>query len=201
MDAENLFWRLRGAVGNALVWGASWTATAFGVTVALRAAGLLPGLASWLDAIAVAGRFGVVGAIAGGAFSLVVGLLYRGRRLSEIRWVRFGLGGGLVAGVFVPSFMTVARLLSGDAILPLAELLATGLLSAGFGGIAAGTSLKLAQRAEAALPVRITGAQKALPRPDAERAAEHARRPAAPRVRRGQVPPPPGRPIGSAVHG
>jgi hypothetical protein len=76
MNIDNLLRRLRGAVGNALVWGASWSATAFVVTLALRAAGAIPGSGSWLDAFAIGARFGLVGAIAGGAFSLAIGLVY-----------------------------------------------------------------------------------------------------------------------------
>ena len=48
--------------------------------------------------------------------------------------------------------MTVARLLSGDAFLPLEELLTTGLMAAAFGAVAAGGSLKLAQRAQTLPP-------------------------------------------------
>jgi hypothetical protein len=79
--------------------------------------------------------------------------------------VRFGLGGGVLAGLFVPAFLTAARLLSGDTFLPLETLLTNGGLSAAFGGIAAGASLRLAQRAEALPPGRvgITGARKVLP--------------------------------------
>ena len=148
MDVDSIFRRLRGAVGNAVVWGAGWAACALAVFAGMKVAGLLPASVIWLDAIAVAGRFGVMGGIVGGAFSLVIGLLYRGRRLSHINWVRFGIGGGVVAGVFVPAFMTVARLLSGDAFLPLQELLTNGLLAAAFGAVAAGGSLRLAQRAQ-----------------------------------------------------
>jgi hypothetical protein len=152
MDAGSIFRRLRGAVGNAVVWGAGWSACALAVFAAMKVAGLLPASVIWLDAIAVAGRFGVMGGIVGGAFSLVIGLLYRGRRLSQISWVRFGTGGGVVAGLFVPAFMTVARLLSGDAFLPLEELLTSGLMAAAFGAVAAGGSLRLAQRAQTLPP-------------------------------------------------
>lgn len=154
MNIDNIFKRLRGAVGNALVWGAGWSACALAVFAAMKVGGFLPASVIWLDAIVVAGRFGVVGAIAGGAFSLVIGLLYRGRRLSEISAVRFGLGGGVVGGLFVPGFMTVARLLSGDGLLPLDDLLVNGLFSAAFGAVAAGGSLMLAQRAQTLLSGR-----------------------------------------------
>jgi len=186
MDADNIFRRLRGALGNALVWGAAWSASALAVFAALKVTGILPASVIWLDSLLVAARFGVVGGITGGAFSLVIGLLYRGRRLSEISWVRFGVGGGLVAGLFVPTFLTVARLLSGDTFLPLEALLRNGLLSAMFGGVAAGVSLKLAQRAETLLPGRSQNRPDALGRgaPFAS-AGERDTRPHREPVRRG----------------
>ena len=151
MNAGSIFRRLRGVVGNAVVWGAGWAALGFTVFAGLKVAGVLPESVIWLDSIIIAGRIGFIGGITGAAFSAVIGLLYRGRRLSEISWMRFGIGGGIVAGVFVPGFMTAARLLSGDAPLPLEDVLTNGLMSAAFGGVAAGVSLKLAQRAQALL--------------------------------------------------
>lgn len=153
MTADSIFRRLRGAIGNAVVWGAAWSACAAVVFAGLKAAGVLPASVIWLDAIIVAGRFGVMGGIVGGAFSLVIGVLYGGRRLSRINWVRFGIRGGIMAGLFVPSFMTVARLLSGDTFLPLENLLVNGLMSAAFGAVAAGGSLLLAQRAQSLVSI------------------------------------------------
>jgi hypothetical protein len=161
MNAENIFRRLRGALGNAAVWGAAWAACAAVVFAALKVAGVLGASVIWLDAIMVAGRFGFMGGIVGGAFSLVIGLLYRGRRLSDLSAVRFGIRGGIMAGLFVPTFLTAARLLSGDTFLPLENLLTNGLLSAAFGAVAAGGSLMLAQRAQTLLS---GGSQDALHR-------------------------------------
>jgi hypothetical protein len=56
-----------------------------------------------------------------------------------------------MAGLFVPGFMTAARLLSGDAPLPLGDMLGQTLMAAAFGAVAAGGSLKLAQRAQSLL--------------------------------------------------
>lgn len=151
MDVGNIWRRLRAVVGNAMVWGAGWAALGFAVFAGMKVAGLLSPSVIWLDSIIIAGRLGVMGGITGAAFSAVIRLLYRGRRLAEISCVRFGIGGGVVAGVFVPAFMTVARLLSGDGPLPLDGVLSNGLLAAAFGGVAAGVSLKLAQRAQALL--------------------------------------------------
>jgi hypothetical protein len=54
----------------------------------------------------------------------------------------------VVGGLFVTAFLATARLLSGDEMLPLQNLLTNGLLAAAFGGVAAAGSLKLAQRAD-----------------------------------------------------
>lgn len=143
--------RLKGAVRNAVVWGAAW----FGLTVVtcgvLRAVGVFTPKTFWLlDAVFIAARVAVMGAIAGGFVSMLISLLYRGRRLSEISWVRFGLGGGIAAGLFVPAFMVAARLLSGDGLPPLGAIDSDALLAAVFGGISAGGSMWLAQRGQAA---------------------------------------------------
>lgn len=181
MDARSIFRRLRGAVGNAMVWGAGWAALAYGVCAALHVAGVMPSPTWWLDGIMVAGRFGIVGAIAGGAFSAVVGLGFRGQRLAEIGWVRFGLGGGLATGVFLPTFLSVMRVLTGDTVLSPAQFLSNGLVGMAFGGIVAAASLRLAQHAETAAVPR-SGAEtlghltagdpfSAVPPRDARRAA------------------------------
>jgi hypothetical protein len=152
MDTENLFRRLRGAVGNAVVWGAGWATLGFAVFATLKVAGILPAEASWLDAVTLAAKLGIIGGVAGTAFSAVVGLLYRGRRLSDISAVRFGAGGALMAGLFVPAFFQVMNLLTGDGLVPMGLVLDDILWAMAFGGIAAGASLTLAQRADTLLP-------------------------------------------------
>ena len=148
MSAGDSFRRLRGALGNALVWGAGWSAAAFAVMVTMRLAGAMSD-ASWLQMFALAVKFGVIGTIAGGAFSAVIGLVYRGRRLSEINWIRFALGGAVVTGVFVPLFLQTMNLLSGDGLVPWALVTDDAVLTAVFGGVAAACSLRLAQWADA----------------------------------------------------
>ena len=152
MDADNILRRMRGAVGNALVWGAGWAGCAIAVFATMKIAGLLPASVIWLDAIVIAGRLGFVGAIAGGAFSIFIGLLYRGQRLSQINRVRFAVGGGMMAGLFVPAFLQTMNLLSGDGFVPMELVLDDGILAGMFGAVLAGGSLRLAQRAQTLLP-------------------------------------------------
>ncbi|HWK89268.1 MAG TPA: hypothetical protein VNP72_04710 [Longimicrobium sp.] len=152
MNADSNFRRLRGAVGNALVWGAGWAALGFAVFATLKATGVLPASVIWPDAIMVAGRIGLLGGVAGGAFSLAIGVLYRGRRLSELSPVRLAVGTGIAAGVCVPAFLQAMNFLSGGGWVPMGVVLDDGLYAAVFGAVAAGGSLALAQRAQTQLP-------------------------------------------------
>ena len=143
--------RLGGAMKNALAWGVAWFALSFVVILALRAIGVVvPPRVSVLDAVGMSIKFGVMGGITGGAFSVFISLRYRGRRLSEIDWARFGIGGGIVAGVFVPGFLVTANLMTGGGLLPFGAIRGDMITAALFGGIVAGASMWLAQRAEAA---------------------------------------------------
>ena len=90
----------------------------------------------------------VMGGLTGGAFSLFISQFYRGRRLSEISWARFGIGGGIVAGLFVPGFLQLANLLTGGGLVPLDAIRGDMIMATAFGGIAAAASMWLAQRAE-----------------------------------------------------
>jgi hypothetical protein len=81
-----------------------------------------------------------------------MGTLYRGRRLNEMSALRFGLGGGIMAGLFVPLFLQAMSLLSGGGPVPMELIFDDAVLAALFGAVAAGGSLKLAQRAEPLLP-------------------------------------------------
>lgn len=152
MDDKSIYRRLRGALGNAVVWGGLWFAAVLVLGGALRVTGVLT--SSWEAVLMTAFRGGIIGGIAGAAFSTVIGLLYRGRRLSEINWIRFGLGGAIATGLFVPVFLQFMNLLSGDGMVPMGLVLDDIPLAAVLGGVAAGGSLKLAQHAEKALSGR-----------------------------------------------
>ena len=147
MSVNMWFRRLRGLVRNALVWGAGWSAFSLAVFATLRLAGVSH--ASWTQGLGLAARFGIVGAVAGGAFSSIIRLVYHGRRLRDINWVRFGIAGAVVTGVFVPLFLQTMNLISGDGLVPWRLVLDDALWTAVLGGVVAGGSLKLAQRADA----------------------------------------------------
>jgi hypothetical protein len=151
MAVDTILRRLRGVLGNAMVWGIGWFTAALAVFATVRLLGGFPDT-SLLEGLETAGRFGIVGGVAGAAFSSVIRLVYHGRRLSDISWVRFGLGGAAVTGLFMPVFLQTMNLLSGTGLVPWTLVLDDAVLTAVFGGVAAGGSMKIAQYAESALP-------------------------------------------------
>jgi hypothetical protein len=148
MNFKNVVRRLTGAAKNGVVWGGAWFTLAFGTMIGLRTVGVVvPAEIGVLDIIGMAIRVGIVGGVAGGAFAFFVSLLYRGRRLSEISWARFGLGGAAVALLFLLAFFGIGGLVEGG-FSALDDILGDLVMAAGFGGITAGASMWLAQRAE-----------------------------------------------------
>jgi len=145
MPGTNLLRRLRGLLGNAVAWGGLWFLATLAVSTLL---GIFEGPFIWAGIWRGAARVGVVGGLSGVVFSTFIGLRYHGRRLSEISWVRFGLGGGVVAGLFLPALMFVGRTVSGDGPLALGKYLTRALLVAGFGAVAAAATMWLAQRGD-----------------------------------------------------
>jgi hypothetical protein len=134
-----------------VVWGVAWFVLAFVTILVLRTIGVVvPASIGVLDAIGMALRVGIVGGIAGGTFAAFIHLFYRGRRLSEINWVRFGVGGAIVAELFMLAFFAITNMAGGDGFPPLADILSDLIVAAVFGGIAAGGSMWLAQRVEPA---------------------------------------------------
>ena len=148
MRTDRLVRRLTGAAKNAVVWGAAWGALAFVTMFVMRTLGIVvPAHITALDMLGMAIKFGVVGGITGGAFALFISLAYRGRRLADISPLRFGLGGGLLAGLFVPTLLLTMNFVTGGGALPFSAIGDDMLFSALFGGVAAGGSMWLAQRA------------------------------------------------------
>jgi hypothetical protein len=151
MTTENIARRLIGAMKNGVVWGVTWFALAFVTVIGLRTIGfVVPAEIGVLDAIGMAVRVGFAGGVAGAAFAVFISVFYRGRRLSEINWVRFGLGGAVVAVLFLLAFFAIGNLATGDSFPALDDILSDLIMGAVFGGIAAGASMWVAQRAETA---------------------------------------------------
>jgi hypothetical protein len=141
--------RLRGALGNAVVWGGGWFAIGLVLFATLRLIGVLSW--PWVEVLEYAVRAGILGGVVGGAFSVFIRLFYHGRRLTEISWVRFGIGGGVFAGLGLPLFLQAMNFLSGDGFVAWNLLLDDAILTTFLGGAAAGGSMKLAQLADRTL--------------------------------------------------
>ena len=139
--------RIRAVAANAAVWGGAWFLGVMGLTAIAGIFGS-NGREAWRESLELAAQGGVLFSVAGAAFSTFIIFAFRGRQLSGIRWVRFGIGGGIVSALFLPTFISVARFMSGDNMLPLTKLLSTGLLGLVFGSIAAAGTLRLAQFAD-----------------------------------------------------
>jgi hypothetical protein len=150
MDIDNIGRRLRGVFGNALVWAVGWFTIGLVLFAVLNVVGVLSW--SWAEVVEFAMRAGIVGGVAGGVFAGVIRLLYHGRRLSEINWVRFGIIGGVFAAVVMPLFLQAMNLLSGSGLVPWELVLDDAFLTGFLGGAAAGGSMKLAQLTDTLLP-------------------------------------------------
>ena len=149
MSLDDLLRRLRGAFGNAVVWGAAWFTVAFVVATLLFVLGVIDGRGSPLLALlGLPIRIGLAGFFAGGLFSLVISLVYGGRRLADINWVRFGIGGGLAVALLMPPLYQLLNILSGTGPIPWRLLLDDVPWMSVMGGVAAAGTLKLAQYAE-----------------------------------------------------
>src|SRR5688572_3339454 len=155
MAEANRFTRLRAAVRNTAVWGVAWGAFGTAVATAMRLIDKIPFGNALLDGLGMGIRIGFAGAVVGAVFFAFIGLAYRGKRLSEISWLRFGLGGAVIAGVFVPSFLQGMNLLTGGPLVSWNLLADDFVMSELVGGITAAGTMIIAQRDEAAHPVTV----------------------------------------------
>ena len=140
---------IRGALGNAVLWGVAWGTLGLGAWTVLRVLGFLPADAGLRSAAFLAVRLGIAGFVAALAFAAVVRLTWRGRRLRDISWLKGGLLVGLVTGLAFPLFLQAMNLLSGDGLIAWSLVLDDGPFVGLLAALAAGATLKLAQRADA----------------------------------------------------
>src|SRR3954470_20432097 len=118
MSDKSRFPRLRATFRNALVWGVTWGAIGTVVATTMRLIDKIPFGYAVLDGIGMGVRIAVIGAISGAAFFAFIGVAYRGKRLSDISWVRIGIGGAVLAGLFVPAFLQTMNVLTGGSLVP-----------------------------------------------------------------------------------
>jgi hypothetical protein len=155
MPDENKVRRLRAVFRNALTWGATWGVLGTVVASLMRLSDKIPFGHALLDGLGMGIRIGVVGAITGAAFSAFISFAYRGKRLAEISAARFGIGGAILGGLFVPAWLETMSVLTGGGFIPLNLVADDFVFSAVFGGITAAGTIILAQRHEAKNPATV----------------------------------------------
>lgn len=139
---KNLFRRLRGALGNAIVWAATWFLAAFPLHMMYWVLGVRSG-PFWETALGMMLNYAGGGFLAGAVFSIYLGLAGRNQRLAELKPGRVGLGSALTVGVIIPGMIWFF----GN---PQIDLLSGLIISSTIGLFAGGTALaqvKVAQRA------------------------------------------------------
>jgi hypothetical protein len=155
MPDENKGRRRRAVFRNAVTWGITWGALGTVVASLMRLSDKIPFGYALLDGLGMGIRIGVVGAITGAAFSTFISVAYRGRRLAEISAVRFGIGGAILAGLFVPASLETLSFLTGGGLVPLNLVTDDLVFSAVFGGITAAGTMLLAKHDEAKNPATV----------------------------------------------
>ena len=148
MALRVLWRRLRGLIGTAIVWAGAWTLVGLGVGAAFWLSGQTLfsfGGPAWLWLWAQVGA--VSGAISGGVLSLAVMVVERRGDFSAITPFRFGILGGVTAGIVL-------------AVVSAPESLTYGLIGAAIGFVCGSGSVIVARRA--LLPPGSTA--KSLPR-------------------------------------
>jgi hypothetical protein len=139
---KTLFRRLRGTLGNAMVWAGTWFLAAFPLHVLYWVAGIRYD-PFWEGALGTMLTYAGGGFLAGGVFSLYLRLAGRNQRLKELKPGRVGLGSAITVGVVIPGMVWFF----GD---PQIDALSGIIISSTSGVFAGGTALaqvKIAQRA------------------------------------------------------
>lgn len=83
----------------------------------MRMTGIVDAPVSVLDAAVVGLKIGVGGGIAGAAFSVFIACAYRNRRLQDISWLKFGVGGAVATAAGITGFVQAASLLGGGRLI------------------------------------------------------------------------------------
>lgn len=157
---SNFLRRLRGTIGNVVVWGLGWAVLGFASTLVLRMTGIVDPPVSLLEAAVIGLKIGLGGGIAGAGFSAFIAFAYRDRRLQDISWLRFGFGGAVVTAVSITGFVQGASVLGGGGLVEWEYMHPTLTMFAIFGFSAAAASMKLAQLSTE--PAQLRGRQRPL---------------------------------------
>jgi hypothetical protein len=146
---KRLLKRIRGWIGNAVIWGVGWALATIPISGLLWVMGY--GYLVLPLAPRIAGTLFSMGFVAGGTFSTYLSLAYHNKDLAELRPGRFAMVGAVFGGLLVPIFGTVPGLLPGlGMMLGGSFYQATGaavVLAGVLGGGTAFSTVKIAQGA------------------------------------------------------
>ena len=137
--------RLRGTIGNVVVWGIGWAVLGFATNIVMRLTRIIDAPVSVIDAAVVGLKIGLGGGVAAMAFSTFIAVAYRDRRVQDISWLKFGAGAALITVASIAAFVNGASILGGGGLVPWRYAYPTLSMFAVFGFVAAAGSMKLAQ--------------------------------------------------------
>lgn len=143
---KNALRRLRGVIGNGIVWATAWAAgtiATFFATSLIAGGRLPPAVLLWVTAANGA----ALGFASGTVFSIVLGIAYRRRLLRDIRPSSVGVL-GVASGVFIPIGILTALGATG-VTMPVGAIVANLVFSGAIGWGTSVGSIKLAQSADA----------------------------------------------------
>lgn len=106
--------RLRAAIGNSIVWGGAWAMGSVALATVLTWLGFASVPLDLESLLQLATWYGVAGVVAGGAFSTILPLAFRGRDVLTVRSTLFLLGGataGVLLAPVLPGPIWIAALL------------------------------------------------------------------------------------------
>jgi hypothetical protein len=142
---RTLLRKLRGALGNAAVWGATWFGAGSTILSAAALTGLAPGSVSLGVILQLALSIGITGFVAGAGFSIVLGTEYRRHRLEDMQVGGMAIKGAVISVLLAPWVSFAAIGLGGSGV-SLGLLAANVIGSALLGGLTAAGTVILAQR-------------------------------------------------------
>jgi hypothetical protein len=108
--------------------------------------GLMSGVPIWPFALGTAQTLAGMGFLAGGAFSLFLGIAGRHKRLGDLGPIRIALGTGALTCVLVPALGVVVNAFGGYPV-TVEPAVMVAMISGGLAGVSALGTIKVAQRA------------------------------------------------------
>jgi len=169
---KNLFRRLRGTLGNALVWAGAWFIATFPLTALIGFFFAGPNFNYLGATMALAPTLAMFGFVSGSAFSLYLGIAGRDRGLNELKpgWV--ALATGVTVGLLVAAFLLILLVFFRDWPVSFGPITLFASIFGGLAGVAALGQVKIAQKAltpgEEGYDELDSGPERLLPDPEGE---------------------------------